>query len=331
MMRGSLRFWAMAAGVFGFMAAIQAAVASVDVVRQGIAHEDLYGIDAKGQRLMAVGTSGELLYSQDSGQSWQKQQLETQLSLLDVSLGDKQDIAVGQLGLIMVGQNMRWNRVESGSAERLLTVAQGPDGLAIVAGGFGAVLRSEDAGQSWVSVSPDWTEMTEEGLQPHLYDVCILPNGDIFMVGEFGLVLYSSDRGQSWQKLHQGDASLFSIDIDSSGRGYAAGQSNAVYRTEDAGRSWARLTEAGTTNWLAVRMDGQQRVLAAGMREMMLSENGGNSWLSVDDDIVKLLWFSGLSRADAVRGVVGVGQAGTVIRVRPSEAHMDNAKPRKRE
>lgn len=288
----------------------------VDALRSGTAHEALFGLDVDAKRWVSVGGSGAWLQSDDRGKTWVKQETGTDLALLDVSLGTQRDVAVGQMGTVVMCRQIKCSVSNIGTVERLMAVAQHASGDMVVVGGFGTAFRSVDGGQSWQSISPDWQSFTEQGLQPHLYDVAILDNGAIVMVGEFGLIIRSSDQGVTWETLHSGAESIFSIEISDSETAYAVGQGNTVLRSMDSGQSWARISAVGTSNWLSVRSSGAGQIYVAGMREMISSSDAGEHWESVNDPTVGMLWFASLQVTPTAGQVLGVGQAGTVIQMR---------------
>jgi photosystem II stability/assembly factor-like uncharacterized protein len=242
----------MVAGVLAFAASACVAFGSdvpadpITVVRGGLPHEALFDVEFRASEGIAVVTHGAVLKSTDGGLTWEAQEPLAELALNAVAVAGERTIIVGQQGAVFVnGENGGYQTVDSGTAERLLSVAVDERGLAVAVGGFGTVLISQDNGVSWTSAELDWMAFNEEGLEAHLYDVEIAPNGDVFVVGEFGLVLRSSDRGATWEALSSGDASLFALHLGDDGVGFAVGQEGLVLRSSDGGQVWTPV-DAGT-------------------------------------------------------------------------------------
>ncbi len=287
-------------------------------VLTGTVHQALFAIDFSDTLGVAVGAGGEVQESSDKGASWKMVQAPTQLSLLGVGVAGGKAVAVGQSGLVVTrGADGKWTEGKSGSKQRLLAVELNATGRAVAVGAFGTVLLSDDAGQTWRSAAPAWAEHAPDGMEPHMYAAHVAADGTVTIAGEFGLILRSSDAGATWTGLHKGDASLFALQLREDGVGYAVGQSGAILRSADGGATWETRPSDTEALLLGVLATTDGRVLVTGMRDMLVSRDGGESFSHVRGGGVNSLWFVGVAQASASAPVLAVGQAGQIVSLQP--------------
>lgn len=304
-----------ALAVLGLFAA-NAIVAEEDVFavrHQGIVHDALYDICFDDSAGLAVGVAGTLLLTEDQGISWHPQNSLGPEAILGLDCSSADVLAVGQGGVILRKEDDGWRKVESGTEARLLNVSANRDGLAVAVGGFGAVLRSRDGGRSWEPLTFDWEALLNDFVEPHIYDVQVSGDGVITIVGEFGLVLHSTDGGDSWNMTHHGEASLFALELDGN-VGYAVGQNGVVLRTEDGAQTWRELSSGTQANLLDVLTDGDGVVHVTGIRTLLQSGDGGNTWLARQPGDVSSRWYQALGLSKA--GAFIVGHSGRIVQIK---------------
>ena len=284
-----------------------------EVRYQGIAHDALYDLCFDGSLGLAVGIAGALLRSEDGGLTWVQQPSLATGAILGLDCTSSAALAVGQGGLILKREGEVWRKTESGTEARLLSVSSNEDGLAVAVGGFGTVLRSRDGGGSWEPLEFDWEALLNDFMEPHIYDVQVSAEGRITIVGEFGLVLHSTDGGDSWEMTHHGEASLFALELDGN-VGYAVGQNGVVLRTEDGAQTWRELFSGTQANLLDVLTDRDGVIHVTGIRILLESADGGNTWVSRQPGDVDSRWYQSLSMSKA--GVFMVGHSGRIVQVK---------------
>ncbi|QHS11114.1 YCF48-related protein [Sinimarinibacterium sp. NLF-5-8] len=297
-------------------------------------HDRLFSVVFHGTQGLAVGEDGLLMSSADGGKSWTRGKAPTDLALLDVATNGTRTIAVGQQGLILVRDGQGdWNKVDSSSTARLLQVDVNAAGLAIAVGAFGTLLKSEDGGNSWASITPDWATLyAGDGDsvtvrdEPTNYVVDVADDGVILIGGEYGQLLRSTDGGQQWTVVHrlpsvdgQPQPTIFSLSIRSDGEGYAVGQAGLVMRTTDGGLSWTDLPAPTGGSLFAVESFDDGQVIAVGMRVGLRSKDHGATWQPITDLDLNLNWYTGLALAPALAAgqVIAVGHSGRVVRIAP--------------
>lgn len=286
----------------------------VDSVYALTAHRDLFDLAIDHERWIAVGALGSVLESEDGGRSWVDQSLDTQLALLAVAADGGRAVAVGQMGLVAIFSEGAWSMRQAPTQERLLSIATESGGLTIAVGAFGTVLVSEDDGESWRSVDIDWSELDATGNEPHLYDVHV-DRDRILVVGEFGMVLESSNGGEDWRLIRRGDESLFALHVQGQTI-YAVGQNGIVIRSRNSGSTWERLETGVVANLLGLaHRDGSGDLIVSGMRAVLRSSDGGDSWISIEADDFSRSWYGDAAWSRPMNGFVIVGSHGQVKRV----------------
>lgn len=268
-----------------------------------------------GQRLVAAGQRGHILYS-DDGQHWTQAQVPVSADLTALSFPSAtQGWAVGHEGVILHSRDggQTWSRQLDGPqiAELLLrqyghpadpadpeaarlqhdaeaSAAQGADkplldvwfederkGFAL--GAFNLILRTEDGGQHWTP----WLDHVANPRGMHLY--AMRPAmGSLFLVGEQGLVLKFDAATQRFLALefpYQG--TLFGL-VGTADAVLVYGLRGNAYRSVDGGASWHKVetgTDAGLTA-ATVLADGTI-VLASQAGELLRSTDQGASFQRV--------------------------------------------------
>jgi hypothetical protein len=114
--------------------------------------------------------------------------------------------------------------------------APGTTKNAIVVGDNGAVLRTEDGGQSWrnVVLPPEFTSS--------LFALTFIDATNAVAVGENGAILRSENGGQSWTlvTLFGISARLRTVVFTSEMNGIIVGDAGTILHTRDGGKTWRR-------------------------------------------------------------------------------------------
>ena len=295
-------------------AAWQAQAGPVTVQASGGPHDAYFAIDFHGRDGLVAGLYGETLQTSDGGLTWSPgERIGDGSAILGVALAKDRALAVGQSGMAWQRSGGSWQPVDTGQSERWMNVDLSEDGLAVAVGGFGALAVSQDGGTSWTLPELDWETLIDDWVEPHLFDVTVL-DGKITVVGEFGLVLQSIDRGRSWAVRSKREESLFALDIQSDGTGYAAGQSGLVLRTADGGTSWTECGSPGEGNYYGAAARGQS-VAVVGMRTAAISEDGCASFRPVQDTETASGWLEDVVPAQGKPGFYAIGDRGRVLRL----------------
>jgi photosystem II stability/assembly factor-like uncharacterized protein len=246
-----------------------------------------------GNRIVAVGERGHVLFSDDEGIHWhQARTVPTRDLLTAVCFADaKHGIAVGHDEVILTTQDagIHWRRTHFApeAQQPLLDVWCGGSN-AIAVGAYGAYYTSEDHGATWKARRLDAkpviaaTRSSSSGASGSTQD---------------GSSAYEDDLG--------GDPHLNRIVAASPTRFYIAGEAGHLYRSDDSGSTWVQLLSPYTGSFFGLLpLDGDS-LLAYGLRgHLFRSDDGGKSWTAVETDTIAML-------NDAVRiGATQIAVAG---------------------
>jgi photosystem II stability/assembly factor-like uncharacterized protein len=328
--------WLALAGLLAGVAAIGAAATSenagLDPRRPAswdLPHPDLYGVDAKGDHVWAVGYWGTIEVSSDGGQSWTRSPTPLDKTLYAVSFADEKS---------------GW-----------------------VVGATGTVLRSTDGGASWteqtVSVSD---ESGSHPLDTHLFGVAAVSPTEAWAVGDMGIVIHTRD-GEHWEQLalpkgafadeYTSERILNAVRFSSPTEGLITGEFATALRTQDGGATWhgerqlvgtepdvylfdaadvgggkavvtglagtLLLTTDGGATWnphpvptgvgvFGVAWNGDRGVAAGDRGELYTTQDGGNTWINPKRPHL-FNWLRGVSFASQSR-VFAVGEKGLILR-----------------
>lgn len=322
-------------GVAGFVlaAAIGAAWASQDppqviikVISSSIPHAALFGLSFDGGKGVAVGAGGLIYESDNAGAAWKPLlQTETQLALLAVDRHGSHTIAVGQMGAVLVEDAPgNWRKYDSGLQHRLLTVSVNSSGLAVAAGEFGTVVKSNDGGHSWTSAAPDWASMADKDTfgtgEPTIYAAQVAESGEVTIAGEFGVIMRSPDGGATWhpvRAIQPKAPTIFAMQVVPKGEGnsYAVGQTGDLLVSGDGGATWEERRRYTQANFLGVAAAKDGSVVITGMRTMMRSGDGGATWSFLNNSDTTTEWYQAV-RAESTTGrILAVGHSGRIIQI----------------
>jgi len=193
------------------------------------------------RRGWAVGHDGTVLGSSDGGESWQvlREMRGQDQVLMSVWFENAEHgLAVGQFGLALEthdgGKTWAERSLVAGEAGEghLLQLVPVGNGVLLVAGEAGSILRSVDAGAHWVAIQTDnkgsfWTGAG-------------LADGSVLMAGMRGHVYRSVDHGEHWAEVPSGtQQSLTGISQRPDGSVRIVGLSGASLLSKDGGQHFS--------------------------------------------------------------------------------------------
>nr|MBF0681474.1 hypothetical protein [Pseudomonas sp.] len=278
----------------------------------------LLDITRAGERLVAAGDRGHILYSDDEGASWVQAKVPTRQLLTAIQFVDDQHgWAVGHDALILVttdgGQTWARQYENRESEVPLLDVwfENAQHGLAV--GAYGMLLETHDGGRNWEDIADRLDN--EDGY--HLNAITEIKGSGLFVVGEMGGMHRSADMGQTWEAVespYQG--SFFGVIGGETDVVLAFGLRGHMFRSADFGDSWQ-----------AVDLRDNGHALEAGLADGNLLDDGrmvvvghAGAVLSSEDQGRSFKLFSRPDRrslsgvvANAAGNLVLVGQSGVRV------------------
>jgi len=271
-----------------------------------------------GNRLVAVGDRGHILFSDDQGGHWTQARVPTRQMLTAVYfVDDRHGWAVGHDAQILasVDGGATWTRQFQDLKREapLLDVWFKDASSGFAVGAYGALLETSDGGQHWENVS----DRLDNPDQFHLNAIAAVKDAGLFVVGEQGSMFRSADWGQTWEHVdgpYQG--SLFGvIGTAQPSTLLAYGLRGNLYRSTDFGSHWEPVELKATRGNLEFGLSGAA-LLADG--SLVIVGNGGSVIRSTDDGAT----FSVFNRPDRISlSAVTAAGNGNLILVGQGGAH----------
>jgi photosystem II stability/assembly factor-like uncharacterized protein len=291
----------------------------------------LMAVTRAGDRIVAAGERGHILYSDDSGATWQQAKVPVSVSLTSVRfVTPKLGWAAGHGGVILHSADggQTWVKQLDGklaaglilaaaqkanadldSARRSVTegadkpfldlyFANEKSGIAV--GAYGLVFTTGDGGTSWFAA----LDRLPNPEKKHLYAIRAVGN-DLYIAGEQGALFRSGDGGKHFDRLQSPyRGSLFDLVAGSADEVLLLGLRGNLFRSGDAGVSWKKIELPSTYTLTSAT------VLAD--KSLLLADEAGTLWKSTDGG-----QSFARSRAEAAFPLAGIVQAvnGNVIGV----------------
>lgn len=224
--------------------------------------------------------------------------------LLDLTQVGSRLLAVGERGFTMVSDDggQSWKGVQTPVSRTLTGVAFRDDKVGVAVGHGGSVVRTEDAGNTWVHVNLD------EAGPDSVLGVTHLGGDRFVLYGAFGLYFESLDAGLTWRR-----ATVLGEDFDRHisqvipvGNSLVlVAESGTLARSDDGGATWIALTSPYPGSYFGALAPGDGSVLAFGMRgNIFRSTDLGATWQKVELGTTSSL-MSGRKLADGRILLVG--------------------------
>ncbi|MES2258417.1 MAG: YCF48-related protein [Pseudomonadota bacterium] len=298
-----------------------------------------------GNRLVAVGWRGHIVYSDDQGRNWIQASVPVSVDLVAVSFPSaNQGWAVGHAGVILhsVDAGKSWTRQADGRTlgQAMLRHyeerAKGGDALMLkiledvkantqngpelpwlgvhfvseregfVVGAFNTIMKTDDGGKSWTP----WLERIDNPKGFHLNSIAAVGT-DLFIAAEQGTVFRLEQGGARFMALDSGYRGSFFGVTGSDDVLLAYGLGGVAFRSANRGQNWQKVETgvSGGINGGAVLAD-QRIVLATQDGKLLLASLDGERFAPVP--LKAGMLFAGVT-AIAPGTVLAVGMRGSVV------------------
>lgn len=245
----------------------------------------LIDVASAGQRLVAVGERGLIVFSDDQGKTWAQAKVPVSVMLTSVYFPSaQQGWAVGHNGVILHsadgGASWVLQRAErDANSEKagapLLGVWFSDNRIGYAVGAYGYFLATHDGGATWTDNSaaianPDgW----------HLNAIHGITGGPVFIVGEHGKLFRSVDNGASWSPLVSPfDGSFFGVAPLGTDLVLVYGLQGRLFASSDQGNTWQQVQSGVTSGLNAAARLANGKIVVAGNAGVVLvaADNGLN-------------------------------------------------------
>ena len=289
--------------------------------KQAMSRILLTDVARAGNRIVAVGDRGYIVYSDSNGETWSRAKTPPNLPLLNsVYFSDANTAwAVGHDSHILksVDQGREWTSAYSSIKDKrpLMDIAFTDVNTGVAVGAYGAYYETADGGKTWASrkvippapaaakgsakgkakVDPlDVVDEDNKGADEdkHLNAVIKLGDNKLFIVGEAGTMLLSNDNGKTWSRIASPyKGSYFGAVMADDGAVVIYGLRGNVYRSTDAAlTNWTQVTTNTTSSFMGATKLADGTIALTGLSGMlMVSKDAGKTFAVVNSATTKPL------------------------------------------
>lgn len=300
----------------------------------------LLDIAAAGDRLVAVGERGHILYSNDNGDSWVQAEVPTSMMLTRVFfISPELGWAVGHDGNVLVSQNggVNWELQRDGvTAQAVINEERAGRAKTRMEALYRQVQEApeeekadleEVLEEAAYAVESARDRLKEPVYAPPLMDVWFANAEQGWASGAYGSLLRTANGGRHWDDWshkvgNEDELHLNGVVGAPDGTLYLASEWGTVFRSTSAGEAWEPLETGYEGSFFGILVNPTTgTVFAYGLRGTVYrSTDQGETWEEVPAGARASL-FGGLATADGT--VIIVGQGSTAIRTRDDGESFD--------
>lgn len=278
-----------------------------------------------GDRMVAVGERGHIIYSDDQGKTWSQGKVPVSTTLTSVYFPTpKEGWAVGHGAVILHSSDggETWEKQLDGSKAADLVIATMKDQIAAMEAKIDAAPEDEKKDLEWtldgmVFGLEDAQADKKVGPWKPLLDVWFANKNTGFAVGSYGFIFRTDDGGKTWKDwaAHVPNPDRFHLNGIAEITGGAlvmVGEAGTIFLSTDHGDSWEPVESPYTGSFFGVMGTGDvNEILAFGLRgNVFMSTDLGKTWVTVSNDSSNTL-NSGAVAKDG--RITLVGNGGTVL------------------
>ncbi|KKN36654.1 hypothetical protein LCGC14_0771460 [marine sediment metagenome] len=278
-----------------------------------------------GDRIVAVGERGHIIYSDDEGQTWVQGSVPVSVTLTAVDFGSEtHGWAVGHSGVVLHTEDAgeTWRLQLTGVDAAKLAIASKEEQIAAMEAQIEVAPESEKGDLEWAL---DDVVFTMENMQSDLDIGPVNPLLGVwfendqrgFVVGAYGMILRTEDGGDTWSDWapkidNDRNFHLNNIAPMAGGALVIVGEAGQVHVSTDDGDTWERRESPYPGSLFGVTGTGKaNEILAFGLRgNMLFSADLGESWRMVPNNAGATL-NNGAVTDDG--RITLVGNGGTVL------------------
>lgn len=242
----------------------------------------------------AVGHSGVVLHSSDSGETWEKQfdgnaanqmiitQSENQINRLggQIALAQDDDLENLEFALEDAEYALEDAQIDAGigASKPLLDVFFINDQEGLVVGAYGFIFKTFDGGVSWQNYGAKMNN--PERL--HLNTITQVDERVLLIAGEAGVLFRSEDKGETWQAVDSPYAGSFFglVDTGEEHGVLVFGLRGNLFRSADAGSTWEAVDSGTESTLISAVHNGEGDITIVGNSGSIISSDDGGRTFS---------------------------------------------------
>jgi len=235
------------------------------------------------------GDDGFLTRTEDGGQSWVKQVVQTNAAINDIYFRDKEaGFLVAANAIFTTRDGVRWSEARrflpsefEGADVELYSIRFSSKKKGWV---VGSVSRREQVIDSILLFTDNEGETWQRQTAPsrlELIHIDFANDKRGWIAGADGTILATLDAGASWTRQETGTkATIFHIDFRGEKKGLAVGERGTILRTLDGGRTWTPVGVRTRSTLLNVQFVNDDKCWAVGRSGTILrTDDGGLTWI----------------------------------------------------
>ena len=252
-----------------------------------------------GDRIVAVGERGHVIYSDDEGQTWTQAEVPVSVTLTAVDFGsDSSGWVVGHSGVVLHSGDAgaTWQLQFDGLQAAELVIESREEQIAAMEERIEQAPEEEKGDLEWAlddllfALENVQADMEIGPVNP-LLDVWFEDDQHGFVVGAYGMVLRTQDGGETWEDWapnlsNPQNFHLNSVARVTGGALVIVGEAGQVHVSVDNGDTWERRESPYDGSLFGVMGTGKvNEILAFGLRgNTLFSTDLGRSWTMVPNE-----------------------------------------------
>ena len=234
-----------------------------------------------------VGDNGTILYTENGGDKWEKQDSGTFCRLYSVYFADETTgWVVGENGTILYSTNggETWKPQKSPLKTSFYGVNFADETYGWIAGENGTILYTQSGGEAggWFRGGSEGWIVQDSRTLSRLYAIYAADEKMAWAVGDNGVILKTKDGGKNWISTKAGK-NLMAVDFIDEKTGWAVGDNGTIIKTINGGKTWTvQVTETSSHLVDAYFVDEKNGWVVGGNLEtgetILHTTDGGKTW-----------------------------------------------------
>lgn len=238
----------------------------------------LNSVTNAGTRLVTVGIRGHILYSDDSGKTWQQAKVPVSSDLTAVTFPTPEEgWAVGHDGVVLHSADggQTWTKQLDGTQTGKIMLDY-----------YNAMAATDPANEQFAALVENAQRVADEGADKPFLDAWFSDAKNGYVVGAFGLIFHTSDGGVSWvpqnekvdnpQGFHLNAISGSGSDI------LIVGEQGLILRLDPVSGSFVALESPFAGSYFGILRTNQGTVIYGLRGKAFKTTDDGNSWRQLE-------------------------------------------------